>query len=73
MKEYIRIIRDKDFMDRASIGIVDRSRKWQNNIASCTAIREYVGYHMDICDHIRSHYSGYRRVADLRFRIDAAN
>jgi hypothetical protein len=64
MKKYIRVIRDEDLMDRASIGTLDGSRKWQNNIASCTATREYVSYHMDICGHIRPNYSGERRVAD---------
>jgi hypothetical protein len=73
MKEYIRIIRDEDLMDRASISTVDGSRKWQNNIASCTATREYISYYKDICGHIRSHYTGYRRVADILFRIHPGN
>ena len=73
MKKYIRITRDEDIMDRASISTVDGSRKWQNNVASRTATREHDSYHMDICGYIRSHYSGHRRVPDLLFRIDGVN
>jgi hypothetical protein len=38
MKEYIRILRDEDLVDQAPIDTVNGSRKWQNNIASCTAL-----------------------------------
>jgi hypothetical protein len=50
MNEYICIIGDEDLVDRASISTADRSREWQNNIASCTATREYVSYYRIFAD-----------------------
>jgi hypothetical protein len=38
MKVYIRILRNEDLVHQAPIDTADGSRKWQNNIASCTAL-----------------------------------
>jgi hypothetical protein len=64
MKENIRIFGDEDLVDQAPIGALDGSRKWQKNIASCTALprEQMVATTRIACSDIRSHYSGNRGI-----------
>ena len=58
MKEYIRILGDEDLVDQPSVDTLNRSRKWQDDVATCTALPvRYVFYRKDMYNHIRSHHS----------------
>ena len=43
MKEYVRILRNGNLIDLASIDVMDRRRKRKNDIAFRTARRKYGG------------------------------
>jgi len=69
MEEYVRILRNGNLIDLASIDVMDGRRKRKNDIALCTARCKYGCHNRETRCHVRSHYSSHRRVTKLPLRI----
>ena len=72
MKEYVRILRNENLMDLASIDVMDGRRKRKHDIASRTSGHKYASHSVEIRPYVRSHHSNRRWVTELPLRIHRA-
>ena len=70
LNEHVRVFRYEDFVDLASVDVLNGGRKWENNITTCATPRsEYEElYDVNDASSVRSHYSRNRRVAATTLR-----